>query len=160
MESRIRSVIKCTGAIATGLLLVVGVASGWYCAGLMLWPTIGLSAWGGQLQIAYEEPWSVRPQMFQVDSDKVRPSQPIYHWWFEQSTSDFRGGGAIIGFSVPFWMLALVTGIPTALLVWRDRRSARLERANACPHCGYNRTGLKIDHVCPECGKPVAVKTA
>ena len=48
---------------------------------------------------------------------------------------------------VPFWVVLLAAGIPTAWLWRRDRRSPK----GHCRKCGYNLTG-NTSGVCPECG--------
>ena len=70
----------------------------------------------------------------------------------------------IICVNIPFWLL--VTGIPTAVLWYRDRRThcphcgyslARYRRRTPpghCQHCGYNLTGNESG-VCPECATSV-----
>jgi hypothetical protein len=56
------------------------------------------------------------------------------------------------GVSLPLWMLFLFFAVPTALLLWRDRR--RIPPGH-CQHCGYDLTG-NISGRCPECGQTVA----
>lgn len=54
------------------------------------------------------------------------------------------------GIWLPFWLLLLFLGIPTALL-WRvDRRHP----LGHCQRCGYNLTG-NVTGRCPECGEAV-----
>ncbi len=51
---------------------------------------------------------------------------------------------------LPSWAAAVVAAAATAWL-WRvDRRRCRTGR---CGHCGYDRSGLLLNVVCPECGK-------
>ena len=58
---------------------------------------------------------------------------------------------------LPYWFLAIVTGIlPTAWLITRRRESLRRRRAAAglCTRCGYD---LRASSgMCPECGQVVA----
>ena len=51
---------------------------------------------------------------------------------------------------VPFWVVLLILGIPTAFLWYRDRRPPK----GHCQGCGYNLTG-NVSGVCPECGEGV-----
>ena len=53
---------------------------------------------------------------------------------------------------VPLWSLFLLAAIPTALLIWRDRR--RIPPGH-CQKCGYNLTG-NVSGICPECGAKIA----
>lgn len=52
---------------------------------------------------------------------------------------------------VPLWLPLALVVIPTALLFYLDRTSARRRRAGLCPGCGYDLTGLPGEAVCPEC---------
>ena len=54
--------------------------------------------------------------------------------------------------SVPRWIPLLVVAGATAAAWWVDARARRLSRAGACPACGYDRRGLEVGMVCPECG--------
>jgi hypothetical protein len=56
---------------------------------------------------------------------------------------------------VPLWLLLLATGVPTALLFWRDRR--RIPPGH-CQTCGYDLTG-NVSGRCPECGSPCPQQT-
>ncbi|MBN2562525.1 MAG: hypothetical protein JXQ75_16495 [Phycisphaerae bacterium] len=51
-------------------------------------------------------------------------------------------------FIMPFWPLFAITAIPTAFLIWRQRRQIPL---GCCQKCGYNLTG-NTSGICPECG--------
>ena len=72
---------------------------------------------------------------------------PRYKSWRPQ-------GGILIGprhadaISIPFWLLLLLTAIPTAWLWHRDRGRIR---PGCCLRCGYNLTGNRSG-VCSECG--------
>jgi hypothetical protein len=67
------------------------------------------------------------------------------------------------------WFI-LIVGIPLALLVmlWLPPVGVllfivallwsvvpRTRRANECPKCRYDQTGLSVGQPCPECGEPV-----
>jgi hypothetical protein len=74
-----------------------------------------------------------------------------FRWWFDSATiGSGRGVGHVC--SIPIWFLAMLTAMPTFLMWRHDRNLRMLERANACPKCGYDRTGLPVDRACPECG--------
>ena len=53
---------------------------------------------------------------------------------------------------IPFWLLLLISAIPTAWLWRRDRH--RIPPGH-CPRCGYDLTG-NTSGVCSECGEPRA----
>jgi hypothetical protein len=56
---------------------------------------------------------------------------------------------------VPYWFLALVSGIPVFLL-WRKYLRARSRRAKSlCPKCGYDLRATPTR--CPECGHIPAI---
>jgi predicted RNA-binding Zn-ribbon protein involved in translation (DUF1610 family) len=60
--------------------------------------------------------------------------------------------GRDVGFAIPLWAPLLIAACATAV-AWRaDARARRLARAGACPACGYDRRGLEVGRVCPECG--------
>ena len=54
------------------------------------------------------------------------------------------------GLSCPIWMLVLPAALPTAFLLYRDRRYP----PGHCQGCGYDLTGNESG-VCPECGRAV-----
>lgn len=51
----------------------------------------------------------------------------------------------------PLWVVALPTGVVTALRVIRHRRRARREDEGLCPECGYDLRATPGR--CPECGR-------
>ena len=81
---------------------------------------------------------------------------PRYKSWRPQ-------GGILIGprhadaISIPFWLLLLLTAIPTAWLWHRDRG---WRRPGCCLRCGYDLTG-NTSGICSECGerRPNLAKT-
>jgi len=53
--------------------------------------------------------------------------------------------------TIPFWLVAVVTAIPTVFIArWYKRTGPR----GLCPTCHYPRTGLTPTSPCPECGTP------
>jgi hypothetical protein len=52
--------------------------------------------------------------------------------------------------AIPFWLVLLLTGAPTAYLFWFDRRHP----PHCCQGCGYDLTG-NTSGACPECGQPI-----
>ncbi|MCG8405830.1 MAG: hypothetical protein MI923_11595 [Phycisphaerales bacterium] len=56
-------------------------------------------------------------------------------------------------FSTPMWLLFILIMIPTAFLMYPDRRRYR---PGHCQQCGYDLTG-NTSGICPECGTKVTV---
>lgn len=155
---RFRSLIKRAGVAITALLLIVGIASGWYGGGASLQPTIGVHAWGGLLLIQCYEPWAIRPQAFGWTDIPIPPPRPDFRLWFGRYRNPSYGSLPSTILVIPFWFLILLTGVPTLLMFRADRRRARIGR---CPKCDYSRTGLAADRLCPECGcDPAAVASS
>jgi ssDNA-binding Zn-finger/Zn-ribbon topoisomerase 1 len=74
-------------------------------------------------------------------------SGALFRWWFAIEDRVVFGNRVII-VAIPCWALAAFAAAPT-LLIWRHDRK---RDPNACPKCGYSRTGLPADRACPECG--------
>ena len=69
--------------------------------------------------------------------------------------NDYRdnAGGYHCAVTMPFWLLLLLTAIPTAWLWHRDRRLISSSPDHQlCSGCGYDLTG-NLSGVCPECGE-------
>jgi hypothetical protein len=56
---------------------------------------------------------------------------------------------------IPFWLPAVISAVPTAWLLFRDRRRIR---PGCCRHCGYDLTA-NVTGICPECGSPIPKET-
>jgi hypothetical protein len=69
-------------------------------------------------------------------------------WWFA-----FHSFANDWWLQVPIWAVALPMAAWTALAFRSARRRAR---PGGCPACGYDRTGLAPEAVCPECGASAA----
>lgn len=67
-------------------------------------------------------------------------------WWVTPYTSTPSGRRSI---DLPLWPLWIATTIGVIVL-WRKLR--RFHLPGHCHQCGYDRTGLPIAAVCPECG--------
>ena len=52
---------------------------------------------------------------------------------------------------VPYWLLAVVTGVLPAAWLRRRRRERRTRLLGLCPRCGYDLRATPGR--CPECGK-------
>ena len=125
--------------MVTLLLLIVWVGSKKHLVYAYAKPTFGLGAGGGLIAFGWERPWGL-PVDWKCDLEEWDNE---WEWWYEVRV---LSGGTEIG--VPTWMFILLTAIPTLLIWRRDRR----RDPNACPKCGYSRTGLPADRACPECG--------
>jgi hypothetical protein len=86
-----------------------------------------------------------------LDKSSKISSQMRIHCWtvlaiplpgFEST----KGVGRLVG--MPWWILLLVIGYPTAAAFYRDRRG---KIPGYCKSCGYDLTG-NVSGVCPECG--------
>jgi hypothetical protein len=54
--------------------------------------------------------------------------------------------------AVPLWLVSGPLLLMTAI-AWRlDTLARRRAHAGSCPKCGYDRTGIGDDVICPECG--------
>ena len=54
--------------------------------------------------------------------------------------------------SFPLWPLPVLCTSLLGIVIWRDRRRARLANPDACPRCSYSLAGLAPLSPCPECG--------
>lgn len=55
-------------------------------------------------------------------------------------------------FQIPLWPAIIATCLLTALVWWLDVLAHRRSPIGHCAMCGYDRTGMAMDAVCPECG--------
>ena len=63
---------------------------------------------------------------------------------------DFVPDRTWITLTIPLWCILVGLTVPTTILWWKDRRSAK----GHCAQCGYDLTG-NLSGTCPECGKRV-----
>ncbi len=74
-------------------------------------------------------------------------------WWPSLTSSGTASGGQS-NVLIPLWPFVLLTGVPG---VWMLIKTRKHTNPNACPACGYDRTGLPQSPTgpapCPECGK-------
>ncbi len=140
----IRKMVKWGGLAVCVLLAVAWVGSCW-C--VVRWDTPGgglIVLHGGR--IAYSQP--VYPLGIAAGGrfTFVLAEGPM-QWWFRVS---LRRANPLV--PLPLWIPLLIVGGATAA-AWRaDARARRLARVGACPACGYDRRGLEVGRVCPECG--------
>ncbi len=76
-------------------------------------------------------------------------------WWFGYDEAALpTKGGRFVEWLTPLWPFVLLTGVPG---VWMLVKTRTHTNPNACPACGYDRTGLPQTSTgpapCPECGK-------
>ena len=139
--------LKWAGAVALALILATWAAS------LSSWALLHTGRWdlhvgaGGVI---------IRDRYFNTGSFNWEVSKNWNATWRERSGFYLPGVGRTAPFDawdiyLPCWWLALMIGIPTAYLWWRDRRPPR----GHCAECGYDLT-RNVSGVCPECGEPVS----
>jgi len=140
----VRKVVKWGGLVASALLAVVWVGNCWY---QVLWYPPGGGAIGverGRFVLA-EPLWPLG--LGGGGRYKFLRFPKKMHWWFEWEQDI---GGRYL--AVPLWAPLLIVGGATAT-AWRaDARERRRQRVGSCPACGYDRRGLEVGRVCPECG--------
>ena len=149
LHPRIRKTIKYGGAALTVLLVVVWIGSGSRC--FSCWNRWGLAlrVSGGQIVLFYTPNENDHGSEFRfARQDFIIELQP----YFPRRIAN--GPNVCWGFFLPLWMLAAMMLLLTALAFRLDTLARRRERMNLCQKCGYDRTGLASDTVCPECGAP------
>ena len=140
----IRKVVKWGGLAVSVLVAVAWVGSCWYWA-MWLTPDKGqIFVQAGRLGFA-EPLWPLGVRADGLFS--LVQSEHSMQWWFDWGP--WRRGQRL---ELPLWIPLLIVAGATAAAWWADARARRRERANACPACGYDRRGLDVGRVCPECG--------
>ncbi len=89
-----------------------------------------------------------------------RPPFPGNHWFDFDRRVNLTPRGSLTGPEIlhidiltvrlPYWLVALVTGVAPAMWLVRRRREARRARKGLCPCCGYDLRASA--ERCPECG--------
>jgi len=86
----------------------------------------------------------------------MKPSAGRWSWWVEVlRETHYPPGGRTYPFirtRVPVWMLGLPAALVVLLLGWPEARAVYRRKCHRCPVCGYERGGLVLDAICPECG--------
>ena len=83
--------------------------------------------------------------MFYVADNVSRASFRV--WWFGYAYN--KGMWEVV---FPLWVL-LIALFSLAVTAWHlDALARRRARLNLCPKCNYDRTGLRAEAICPECG--------
>ena len=142
---RIRKTVKWGGAALTVLLVVVWIGSvgrwaQWISPSGSWMATLSrgrVSAWHATWSLPPTTGWRTGRESFGLE---LLPS--------------LRDPNSLGGLTIPVWMIA---GCPLVLTAyaWRlDYLARRRARVGRCPKCTYDRAGLPIEAVCPECGIP------
>src|SRR6185369_15931280 len=153
--SRARRILMWTGAGLFIAILACWATSLLYV--IVVFPTSNLAASmdhrGISVLIAKLHPGLVNPVMDPSRIERNRFNE-YPRSWFEwpriRDHFDFhhRSWDSARDLFMPFWLLLLLTAIPTAWLWHRDRRRIR---PGCCLRCGYDLTG-NTSGVCSECG--------
>jgi hypothetical protein len=146
---RLRKAMKWGGAAATVLLAAAWILSGWWWGGyasrVVEGLGVGASVDAGSVIVTFFNP-AERPS--NTLGIRCGEHAPRFLLWFDHWTapSGYRS------FSIPLWYIAVVMLVGTATAWHRDSLARRRARANHCPNCDYDRTGLAPGASCPECG--------
>ena len=145
-HTRIRKTIKWGGLVATVLLVIVAGASIW----------CGVSWQSGTADHVFLSAGSVVSfhisGLPQVSGSRwsFRMQPPRFVW---MPTIDTNASIKMTVVVVPLW-IPLVVAAGIAALAWRlDTLASRRARLDLCHICHYDRTGLALGAVCPECGR-------
>jgi len=161
---RARRLLKIAGCVVFGLVLILWMASTvFYCTYSMSRARIDFSMGGVHLTLYPDaktminlSPTPVRPG-WSCGGPRL-PQGPALRYELGLYLPRMVSVGVpapareILWINLPFWLLAALTGAPTALLLYQDRRRTR---PGCCRRCGYDLTG-NVSGICPECGVPIA----
>ena len=141
---RIRKTIKYGGAALTVLLVVVWIGSGSSYTSFAALNMPHTTLYQGRVFLD-----RVPSEYVADDSEFDFSAQKSFHieWGFGWKSTPLEWH-----LIVPLWPIIIACALPTALAFRLDTLARRRERMNLCKHCGYDRTGLAGDAVCPECG--------
>ena len=135
-----------TLTITAALLAVVWVGSMKAGVFTQLWSKCTVSISSGTIVLAYTQT-RFRDANAQF---KVWPTWRV-RWWGKFVRDP---GKPISWLHIPLWPFILLTGGPG---VWMLIKPHKYTNPNACPDCGYDKTGLPQSPTgpapCPECGK-------
>jgi hypothetical protein len=155
---KIRKTIKWGGAAVTVLLVVVWVASGWFrLVAFSGWnDTLGVSRGRVSISIPRDRtvPGFVRTKVYIRQALSFARGRWDWNFQHQQSLVGTSLNGIALRVTtesvyVPIWALLIpVAGLTLLAHILGSHRA----RSNLCPKCGYDRTGLSVGAVCPECG--------
>ena len=92
--------------------------------------------------------WNYSPKYSSLKTYATTMPWTVFaHYWLGLRLPGKTADGLVY---VPFWLLVVATGLPTAILWWRDRRP----KAGFCKVCKYDLMG-NVSGACPECGTAV-----
>ncbi|MCL4196592.1 MAG: hypothetical protein KJZ69_03795 [Phycisphaerales bacterium] len=150
MRRSLRSTCKWSGAVLTGLLVAMWIASVWWGCGGGLTPSLGGGIGSGRINVMWTEPFKITP--LQLRTRGPARHSPMHYWtfhgWWRRSRSDGLRDTAIY---IPIWTVVLLTAVPTAWIWRRDQPLA----PGRCEKCGYDLRGA-AHAACPECGTVIA----
>lgn len=141
---RIRKVVKWGGIVVTTLIAAAWCAT--FTRGVMYYrQPIGCAAMGGGgIVLVY--------YMSATNSDLEPGLSAWTHMGASGGWFDGQWNTELIGVRFPLLVPLVLVALPTAL-AWRlDTLARRRAKVNACPACGYDRSGLARSSPCPECG--------
>lgn len=144
---RLRKVTKWTGLVACALIIAAWGVSLVHSTFLPLVDSIVVQSCNGDIWITR---WVIPSPYIGI------PAMPgLFHirssFGFEWPVFDFRNSMMIV--IVPYWLLLSISAIPTAILVYRDRRKIP---PGHCRTCGYDLRSITSGR-CPECGTSTGV---
>ncbi len=156
--SRARRILKWTGFGLSLLYVAVWVASLWFAAEVFVANRFSCSAWAGAINVAAANfdlntmggMAKFGTEVSALRSEGLGFQTPSFE--LREATLSGPPGGWILWATIPFWLLLLLTAIPTAWLWHRDRG---WRRPGCCLRCGYDLTG-NTSGVCSECGLAAA----
>jgi ssDNA-binding Zn-finger/Zn-ribbon topoisomerase 1 len=149
--NRLRKAIKWGkygGAAVTVLLVVAWIWSGWIFAVSPLWRRWSVAGGLGCVFLSREDSMYMSEHLSYWEWNPPFNRQwGFYFQWGPHYTN--RLDRAV---QVPLWAFAGAAMVST-LIAWRlDAIASRRERLGRCPKCNYERAGLGMGAVCPECG--------
>lgn len=136
--------------------------------------TIGFASFGGLVYVTWNEYPSLAPTRDLLEVWEERNGWQARRtfvggptarmWWRLESWKSFSvlgfgfdsddiQGGPSRAVSVPCWVFIVAAMGPWLWALTPRRRRLQRIRAGRCTFCGYDRAGLGVGEVCPECGK-------